>query len=143
MRPLDASIPGHVGVYVVLINMDEETRRRVGEGLRRKLYDILQRYAANTPIGWIVLEDSRELRDLVRQINAAAGAPAVSVIHVYVPRESLRRWLSEYDRKLAETIMEYMNRLAARSKRSPTTYARKRALEEARKRLRRLLAQVG
>lgn len=126
----------NVTLDVIVLNLDREAREIIGEGERRKLYEVLKRDAAKTPMGWVILNyNDPELEQLINSINAKVGRPVVAVVKTTVPEPLLRIWLKEYEQELLESLANYMR------KKTPTSYVRRKELINVLKRIREILGE--
>ena len=122
-------------VDVVVLDLDREAREIIGEGTRRRLYDILKRTAARTPMGWVILEYTPDLEEIINEINSKVGRPVIAVVKTALPAELLREWLREYETELEQSLLNYMN------KHTPTSYVRRKEIANALLKLKKLLGE--
>ena len=82
--------------------------------LRKKFYNVLHRYAWNSPIGWILRSDVNpsELSTIIDELNKLAGTHRViELVEVYLPVRNMVEWLSNWITKVRMDYKYFVEKL--------------------------------
>jgi len=112
---------------------------RIFRSLRREFYDVLNKIAYRTTMGWVILGNPdpkylNKLNEIITKFNKLGSTP-IRILEVYVPKEPLIEWLRE-------NIMEEKMNIEKIKEKLATEQLKKSMLHKYQKKLNELIEYV-